>query len=104
MNGISHGDNILKSLHNTLDIALKYGDTGSYENSFLFSIIRRRRNRKTDATIYEFISLSEDADVEKYKEMAKTVCKIEHGFLLGHDIVKEAAKQASVETFDQVCI
>ncbi|XP_055310611.1 E3 SUMO-protein ligase NSE2-like [Sitodiplosis mosellana] len=71
MNGISHGDNILKSLHNTLDIALKYGD-------------------------------AVDADVEKYKEMAKSVCKIEHGFLLGHDIVKEAAKQGSVETFDQV--
>lgn len=36
--------------------------------------------------------------------MAKSVCKIEHGFLLGNDIVKEAAKQASVETFDQVRI
>lgn len=96
MNGISHGDNILKSLHNTLDIALKYGDAGSYENSIFFAIDRRRKN-------YEFISFSGDADIEKYKEMAKTVCKIEHGFLLGHDIVKEAAKQTSVETFDQVC-
>lgn len=34
--------------------------------------------------------------------MAKTVCKIEHGFLLGQDIIKEAAKQPSVETFEQV--
>lgn len=36
--------------------------------------------------------------------MAKTVCKFEHGFLIGNDIVKEAAKQTSVETFDQVFI
>lgn len=47
--------------------------------------------------------ISEDADIEKYKEMAKTVCKIEHGFVLGHDIVKQAAKETAVETFDQVC-
>ncbi|XP_031620495.1 E3 SUMO-protein ligase NSE2-like [Contarinia nasturtii] len=71
MSGIAYGDNILASLHKTMGLALKYGDT-------------------------------EDADVEKYKEMAKSVCKLEHGFILGHDIVKEAAKQATVETFDQV--
>lgn len=59
--------------------------------------------RKEKLTSQQFISLSGDADIEKYKDMAKTVCKIEHGFLLGIDIVKEAAKQTSVETFDQVC-
>lgn len=35
--------------------------------------------------------------------MAKAVCKIEHGFLIGQDIVREAAQQNSIETFDQVC-
>lgn len=35
--------------------------------------------------------------------MAKIICKIEHGFVLGHTIVKDAAKEASIETFDQVC-
>lgn len=34
--------------------------------------------------------------------MAKEVCKFEHGFMLGHDMVKDAAKQATVESFDQV--
>lgn len=36
--------------------------------------------------------------------MAKSVCKLEHGFMLGHDIVKEAARQTTVEAFDQVCL
>lgn len=45
---------------------------------------------------------TDDAQKEKYNDLAKKVCKFEHGFMLGHDIVKDAAKQATVETFDQV--
>lgn len=45
---------------------------------------------------------SDDSNKEKYNDWAKSVCKLEHGFMLGHDIVKEAAKQTTVETFDQV--
>lgn len=30
------------------------------------------------------------------------MCKIEHGYLLGSDMVKEAAKQTDVDGFDQV--
>lgn len=43
-----------------------------------------------------------DANKDKYNDLAKSVCKLEHGFMLGHDIVKEAAKQTTVESFDQV--
>lgn len=49
-----------------------------------------------------FTISTDGATKEKYNEMAKRVCKIEHGFMLGHDIVKEAAKQTTVESFDQV--
>lgn len=70
MNGATCGDNILSSLHDTLEMALKYGDP-------------------------------EDYNIEKYKEMVKVVCKIEHGCLIGGDIVKEAAKLSSIEAFDQ---
>lgn len=48
------------------------------------------------------LAIKEDYNIEKYKEMVKVVCKIEHGCLIGGDIVKEAAKLSSVEAFDQV--
>lgn len=46
---------------------------------------------------------SDDAQKGKYNDLGKQVCKFEHSFILGRDMVKEAAKQATVETFDQVC-
>lgn len=48
------------------------------------------------------LAIEEDYDIEKYKDMVKVVCKIEHGCLIGGDIVREAAKLSSVEAFDQV--
>lgn len=48
------------------------------------------------------MSLTDDTNKDKYNDLAKSVCKLEHGFMLGHDIVKEAAKQATIESFDQV--
>lgn len=57
-------------------------------------------------SVAEFFALNsmfaDDADKDKYNDLAKSVCKLEHGFMLGHDIVKEAAKQTTVESFDQV--
>lgn len=46
--------------------------------------------------------IADDANKDKCNDLAKSVCKLEHGFMLGHDIVKEAAKQTTVESFDQV--
>lgn len=45
---------------------------------------------------------TDDANKDKYNDLAKNVCKLEHGFMLGHDIVKDAAKQTTVDSFDQV--
>lgn len=95
MNTSHYGDRILTDLHKTLEVCLKYGDEGLY----LILI-------HTDFVSLNLISLnlvlSDDCNKEKFNEMAKTVCKFEHTFLLGHDIVKEAAKETTVEAFDQV--
>lgn len=94
MNGINYGDNILTSLQKTLDITLKYGEPGKFfPNELLLCML---------SEICWISSHPDDANIEKYKEMAKSVCKIEHGYVIGQDIVKEAARQTSVEAFDQV--
>lgn len=49
-----------------------------------------------------FFVFKEDSDIEKFKEMAKIVCKIEHDCLIGCDVAKHASKLSSIEAFNQV--
>lgn len=48
---------------------------------------------------FSFLELQ---DANKFKEMAKVLCKNEHYYLLEQDRIKQAAKQSTVDAFDEV--
>lgn len=93
--GQALGDTILSNMAKTFEFAMEYGTDGKYTcftSNFSSLILFFAR----------FFPLTDTKNSSIYKNLAKKLCSIEHNYFVERDRLREAAKQSTVDGFDEV--